>query len=67
LDNPGWSLRVDLDGTQLRERPLSEDRLETEDKWWRVWKDEEAHVFNGVADPGSLDILLQRFREWASA
>lgn len=67
LDNPGWSLRIELTGTSLENIPFTEERIEELDLWVRYWKDDGEHVFNAVGSPQTLPAMISRFRQWVSA
>jgi hypothetical protein len=69
LDNPGWSLEVNLVGTSLEEasfEPL-EHRIgedsNPDDEDWYVCKVENK-VFKGFGGPYRLKTILQKFLEW---
>lgn len=70
LDNPGWSLLVDLDGTGLvgkafeRVRYRVGDQSEPSDEDWYVCE-VEGQKFKGFGGPGHLGTLLQVFLDWA--
>ncbi len=64
LDNPGWMLKVNLEGTALEGRPFGrvrEDRSETD------WVDcvVEADVFRGAGGTHNLRELIEVFVRWA--
>ena len=66
LDNPGWSLRVDLVDTDLKDKPL--DRVEQHDsehEWWACWR--EDGQFRGVGGPQMLERLVDFFITWSDA
>ncbi len=67
LDNPGWSLRIDLAKTPLRDAPLVSEQNEDPDYWMRLWKDDAGAVFHGAGSPRALPAMIARFREWAIA
>ncbi len=67
LDNPGWSLRVDLASTALSEVEFASQEIEVEGRWMRLWKDDEAAVFHGAGAPTTLPLMISRFREWVTA
>ena len=63
LDNPGWSMDIDLDGTELMGRPMKRiERIGTGD--WVVCEVNEGHfrAFGGV---GNLGEMLEVFLSWA--
>lgn len=70
LDNPGWSLAIDLTGTSLEEVPFSKvtkgviagDITENQD--WLVCEVREK-TFTGAAGPNSLSVLIGMFLVWA--
>ena len=66
LDNPGWTLTVNLESTSLENRPflrIQHDR--NEDDWVRCWV--ESHRFEGRCGPCNLVELLEMFRTWAES
>lgn len=73
LDNPGWSLAIDLNGTPFEGRPfdpvvhnISEqeavDGPEGDKSWWdcRV----EGSTFKAFGDPRDLSGMIAVFRRW---
>ena len=63
LDNPGWSVRIELDGTEWAATPL--DRTEThrsEHDWLIIWKD--GPEFHAATGPLNLGEALHAFRLW---
>lgn len=64
LDNPGWTVTIDLEGTDLKGRLFEEiNDLEGESDWIRCWVDDSK--FQGVGDPEKLEQILQIFLSWA--
>ena len=64
LDNPGWSVTIDLNGTNLATRPFTEIKdLDDDQDWMRCWVDREK--FEGVGDPRKLEKILSVFLDWA--
>ena len=65
LDNPGWSVKVELNGTTLDGKTF--ERLthgyEHETEWWTCWT--EDNQFRGAGGPQQLVPMIQCFREWA--
>lgn len=65
LDNPGWSLEVNLENSF--EAPLTMSRFQIErtpDDWCSAWLD--GQVFNGACGPMNLEELIGRFLEWVA-
>lgn len=63
LDNPGWSVTIDLEGTnfnQINDRAWQ--LVEHNDKNWYGYKIEDGR-FEASGDPFKLDYLIQLFRE----
>lgn len=65
LDNPGWSLKIELKGTPLEGKPLPADQLDSEgiDYWWMAKI--ENGLFCAFCGPHDLPAVLKRFRSWA--
>lgn len=65
LDNPGWTIEIDLEETDLegREYTLQEVDRSTQD-WVRTWTAEKA--FHAACGPGNLIEALTLFRAWAT-
>ena len=66
LDNPGWSLKVDLKDTDLEGKPFAklEHELESDVSWWvcRVEDDQ----FQASCGPRDLAQVISVFRAWAA-
>ena len=71
LDNPGWSLRVDLSGTYLEDagfNPVSygvDAKLHPMGHDWISCQVEERQ-FRGFGGPQKLEELISVFLQWAS-
>jgi len=63
LDNPGWCIRIDLNGTALEGRHLDWVEVETSDADWLHYR-VEGNRFEGVGGPRNLRTILQAFRDW---
>ena len=64
LDNPGWRVRINLDGTPLERVAFTElSNLEPERDWIRCWVADNA--FNGAGGPQKLGEIIEVFLEWA--
>lgn len=66
IDNPGWSLKVELEGTQAdsRELPRLKHNYDHETDWWTCWT--EDNEFHGAGGPRQLTALIEAFRAWIS-
>jgi hypothetical protein len=71
LDNPGWSLSVDLTGTALKQTPFATQRRGVDDDDdpqgddWYVCR-VEAAVFTAFGGPEHLTTILSIFLKWAT-
>ena len=65
LDNPGWSVEIDLADTALQAKSFTaiEQQRSTED-WLRCWV--ESSTFRAVGGPSNLGEMLRVFLEWKS-
>ena len=66
IDNPGWSVTIDLAETDLADRDYPEMRhnIEHESEWMlcRV----ADHKFEGMGGPFMLGKILRTFLDWAA-
>lgn len=72
LDNPGWSLRIDLRETALEGRTFEEvthgelasdfEEWRRSGSWWIA--DVKADVFEAACGPLDLPAVIQLFRDW---
>jgi hypothetical protein len=67
LDNPGWSVKVDLADTALRDMTFItvEHQLENSTSWWRCWKEET--VFCRVCGAFDLPAVIEVFVAWTKS
>ena len=66
LDNPGWSVKIDLKGTDLEHEPMPPSfRDDGPDDWIRL--EVKDGQFLGHGAPSKLACILGAFREWALA
>ncbi|QDT02732.1 hypothetical protein K227x_11100 [Rubripirellula lacrimiformis] len=68
LDNPGWSLRIDLSGTEYSGRKL--DRIDNgissaKRTWTARWIENDQ--FCAAGGPSTLPSLIESFFEWADS
>ena len=64
LDNPGWSLAIDLHGTALAGRSFRARELEGDLSWY-VCK-VEGEQFKAYCGPAHLGAVIQIFLSWAT-
>jgi hypothetical protein len=64
IDNPGWSLKVDLTGTKWDGGTMEriEHAYEHEAEWWTCWI--EDNTFQGAGGPLQLGAMIGAFRDW---
>lgn len=66
LDNPGWTVTIDLEDTELDGKPFhTVEDLEPEREWIRCWVEESK--FKGVGGPRKLEEILRIFLEWSNS
>jgi hypothetical protein len=66
LDNPGWSLAIDLVDTNLEGKPFEEvSDLEPERDW--IHCEVQGSTWRGAAGPRGLSALIRTFRQWVEA
>jgi hypothetical protein len=66
LDNPGWSVTIDLYETSLEGKQFSPYKNQISDTSWIECKIEE-NRFKGLGDPSKLEQILKVFIEWAKS
>lgn len=65
IDNPGWSLTINLEDTELEDRDFHKvkvDRTETDWLFCAVRNNQ----FEGACGPTNLPEILKLFRNWAN-
>jgi hypothetical protein len=65
LDNPGWTVTIDLDDTPLRDQPFTVVERTSDGREWiscRV----EGSQFRGAGGPHMLGAIIEEFVKWAS-
>lgn len=66
LDNPGWTVRIDVRGTALEHRGYSRQSVKRGgDDWAEAWRSQDA--FEAACGPRNLGEVLMMFRCWAEA
>ncbi|WP_413379271.1 Imm53 family immunity protein [Paenibacillus taichungensis] len=66
VDNPGWSVEIDLTDTYLEDVPFEsiEEERNEEDWFYCVVRDGVFHFAGGVTN---LEEILDSFKTWASS
>lgn len=63
LDNPGWSVKIDLSETDLAGKVFARTEIErAEHNWVQCWVEEG--VFQGRGGPKNLEDILFVFTRW---
>jgi immunity protein 53 of polymorphic toxin system len=66
LDNPGWTVTINLVGTALEDQEFQAvEDLASESDWIKCWI--ENATFRGVGGPQKLEEILQIFLHWGQA
>jgi hypothetical protein len=77
LDNPGWSVKIDVEGTELASTPFEPVKTAVSDNNWlhcRVTERKQGEVartssisrrFEGFGGPLNLEDIIKIFRTWA--
>lgn len=64
LDNPGWSIKIDLINTSLEGRQLKEVFVDnSDDDWFKISSD--GKCFIGYGDGGKLKLLIENFKSFS--
>ncbi|MEU0188205.1 Imm53 family immunity protein [Streptomyces sp. NPDC006207] len=66
LDNPGWTLEIDLTDTDLAGRKLHKTKHEPSKGLW-LWSWSDGTTFHAACDPSSLNRAILRFKDFAEA
>ena len=67
LENPGWLIKIDLNNTNLENKPLDEfkENYEHETDWMICFK--KKGVFEGIGGPEKLGDILNFFIKWKNS
>ncbi|MCK2003888.1 immunity 53 family protein [[Brevibacterium] frigoritolerans] len=63
LDNPGWSIEIDLEGTDFEEKFFKDFRVENSDEDWIYCKVRD-NKFLGYGGVNNLKDILDVFKKW---
>lgn len=69
LDNPGWTIEIDLAGTRLESVPVPIfENHRTEHDWLVVQecKNINGRTYRSAGGPNNLEEIITRFLEWTS-
>jgi hypothetical protein len=64
LDNPGWTIKIDLAGTPLQDRSFKEINTERSELNWLQCQVKDAR-FEGFGGPENLSEILGLFLDWS--
>jgi len=64
LDNPGWTIHIDIDETELSGKKFREIDIQRSHSDWIYCKVSE-NVFKGAGGVSNLDELITIFLNWA--
>lgn len=65
LDNPGWFMEIDLNGTPLESRPFQMLQIQRESEHDWVYCKVKNLKFSGACGPQNLEEMLCCFFDWA--
>ena len=66
LDNPGWTVHIDLEETTLSGRPYVRTDIQRSHSDWVMAKVSD-DIFHASCGPLNLSEVLRLFREWATS
>lgn len=62
LDNPGWSFKADLVGTEEEGKRVSMKIMNNDNDWFEINSDGE--IFTAYGDASKLQFLMNKFKEF---
>jgi hypothetical protein len=65
IDNPGWSLKIDLHKTNLLEKNFDELKIDKSDLDWILARKKNS-VFEAFGGPQNLEEMIGVFLAWAT-
>ncbi len=65
LDNPGWTVDIDLEDTDLEDRDFATKKIYRSDSDW-IFCSKEDKKFSGGGGSDKLEQIILIFLEWAS-
>ncbi|WP_075617944.1 immunity 53 family protein [Paenisporosarcina indica] len=67
LDNPGWSVRINLIDTDLEDEIFNKVTIERHENDWIFCEINEESEFLGYGGPGNLSEILDVFKAWVNS
>ena len=66
IDNPGWRVTIDLEGTHCENKPFNNiEREISKDDWYHCFI--RNGKFEGAGGPDNLIDILYSFKEWSES
>lgn len=65
LDNPGWSVKINLEGTELEDKSFNTLELEKTEEDWIHCRIKEGW-FEGFGGAFNLEDILSVFKDWTT-
>jgi len=62
LDNPGWHVKINLNGTELQEIEYDSGLIENNEHDW-FYINVKDEIFDAHGDPNKLYFILSKFKE----
>lgn len=66
VDNPGWSIRIDLLETSLENEIFNRLQIERTESDWLICRVED-HTFMGSGGVFNLDEIIEIFKNWVAS
>lgn len=63
LDNPGWSMKIDLEGTPAMGKSFADLRIERSDRDWIAAR-KSGEVFEAFGGTANLEEIIEVFLNW---
>jgi len=63
IDNPGWSVKIDLSGTKLSKKPFEEIQVNRSETNWFTCRVQQ-NVFEGFGGASNLSDIIETFLSW---
>lgn len=63
LDNPGWTVDISLEGTEMEDRAFIDMRRDISENDWIICRVRD-RVFQASGGPRNLEDILRVFKDW---